>query len=126
MRAAVLQQARRVVDERGGGSDEQEQEVEDSHGVLVLCGALCGALCAPYDRAHAVQAPWRQLAMCSVCKLARVAETALAVFSKYDRCAAAPTLSLVEKLDLQPRSEQIKCLPKSKSTKTHLWAVSLL
>ena len=40
VRAAVLQQARRVVDERGGGSDEQEQEVEDPHGVLAMYNAL--------------------------------------------------------------------------------------
>ena len=29
-----------MVDERGAGADDQEQEVEDPHGVLVLCGAL--------------------------------------------------------------------------------------
>ena len=65
-------------------------------------------------RPRAVQAPWRQLAMCSVCKLTRVAEIALAVFSKYDRCAAGPTLSLVEKLGVLRRSEQIKCHAKIK------------
>ena len=55
VRAAVLQQARRVVDERGGGSDDQEQEVEDPHGVLVLCGAL-RCVCAMYNARAAARA----------------------------------------------------------------------
>ena len=83
--------------------------------VFLCCAVRCAARYGlRTTAAHAVQAPWRQLAMCSVCKLARVA-FALAVFSKYDRCAAAPQLSLVEKLGVRPRSEQIK-KPKSKST----------
>ena len=65
--------------------------------VFLCCAVRCAVRYALRTTARAVQPPWRQLAMCSVCKLARVAESALAVFSKYDRCAAAPQKSLVKK-----------------------------
>ena len=59
-----------MVDERGGGSEDQEQEVEDPHGVLVLCGALglCYVQCAR-AAAHALAAMMAPTWLRSVCRL---------------------------------------------------------